>query len=233
MHLLFVIARRTQVLSNNYTMILSEKWKTLSDVELLSLIIREGNEEAVTFLLYNQCFNNLRSITYGYYNSDYFLYDLISELYIHIKKNDWKVLRMYKGNSALKTYIYSVASNLFLAKRKELIGFSEITTPIDKPTGIEPMNTDDLDKRMALLELYNAISELKQESYRTVMLMYLQGYSDAEIAEELSKQKVIKRNKSKDGSLDGDRVSVDYVYTLRSRAKEEISIKLRTKRQKK
>lgn len=205
-------------------MILLDNYRDLKDQDLVSLIVDKGNEEAITFLLYCKCEYQIRSIVWSLFQGDYYLNDLINELFIHLKKNDWKVLRSFQGNSALTTWIYRVATNLFIEKRKELIDFSNKTVQLDMVS--YNINRNDsfndefhakdctAEERLQLLELYDAISQLKNENYKLVLLMELQGYSVEDIANELSK--------TKNGET-AKQVLVDNVYNIKSRALKKVA----------
>ncbi len=204
---------------------LLDTYKNYNDKELISLIVDNGNEEAISYLLYNKCWNQLKYYTNYYYGNDELLHDLISELFINLQKNNWKSVRDFKGESSLKSYICRIGRNLILEKRKNLIGFSEKTINIDVTPIEQPENVNSVEKRMQLLEIYDAINRLKPESYKIVMSLYLEGYSDEEIATELTKRKIIHKQEKKDGNKIENRdekISKDYVYTLRSRAIKEI-----------
>lgn len=95
----------------------------MTDKEIVDLIIA-GNEEAMLYLLYDRYENDLKFYAWRYYGSLAYLEDLTNYLYIRFKgKNgDWQPLRTFRWECKFRTWFCSVASHLFLEKRKELIG---------------------------------------------------------------------------------------------------------------
>ena len=93
----------------------------MTDKEIVDLIIA-GNEEAM--LQYDRYENDLKFYAWRYYGSLAYLEDLTNYLYIRFKgKNgDWQPLRTFRWECKFRTWFCSVASHLFLEKRKELIG---------------------------------------------------------------------------------------------------------------
>jgi len=202
-------------------MLLLGYYNKLSDNDLVRCIVEDNNKEAISYFLYSKCWNQLKYYVIRLYGNDEYLYDLINELYIKLQKDNWKSFREFKGDASLKTYICRIAYNLFVEKRKELIGFSEKTININDSPNDQHESDNSVEKRMQLLEIYDLISRLEPESYKVVMTMHLEGYSDEEIAIELTQRKIIHKQKTRDGKKiesSDDTISKDYVYTLRSRA---------------
>lgn len=166
----------------------SHTYIALTDKELVDLVLNEGNEEALLYLIYDRYERKLKFYTYRYYDSLEYYEDLCNELYLHLKgkDGDWSVLRSFQWRSSFATWFSLVASHLFWKKRDELIGRSdnldskregEGELPLPEPP-IDPEN----EKRVMLLE---AISRLKDEDYRLIIIKELEGYNHKEIAEML------------------------------------------------
>ena len=216
-------------------MYMKDKYDKLSDQEIIFLIVEKGNEEVLTFLLYEKYYNRFCYLVYRYYRTLYYLDDLIDELYIHLKGADrgWKVLKSFQFQSKLETWTCRVASNLFQEKRAELIGFQEKTVSISG-TDMEgimdlPESEPDIDPLDAVL-LLEAISRLKDEDGRFILLKELEGYSPKEISQMLAEKwqkqgrmKMRKVQNTSDGSMKEVTPTVGYVYTRKSRALKEVS----------
>lgn len=166
----------------------SHTYIALTDKQLVGLVLNEGNEEALLFLIFERYERKLKFYTYRYYDSLEYYEDLCNELYLHLKgkDGDWSVLRSFQWRSSFATWFSLVASHLFWKKRDELIGRGddfdskregEGEQPIPEPP-VEPEN----EKRVMLLE---AISRLKDEDYRLIIIKELEGYNHKEIAEML------------------------------------------------
>lgn len=197
---------------------------TLTDKELIDLILDEGNEEALLYLIYERYERKLKYYVYRYYDSLEYYEDLCNELYLHLKgkDGDWIVLRNFQWRSSFVTWFGLVASHLFWKKRDELIGREddfgskregEGEQPIPEPP-IEPEN----EKRVMLLE---AISRLKDEDYRLIIIKELEGYNHKEIAEMLVEKR---KRDGKVSYYNGKEVVPDarYVDMNKARALKEI-----------
>ena len=197
---------------------------TLTDKELIDLILDEGNEEALLYLIYERYERKLKYYAYRYYDSLEYYEDLCNELYLHLKgkDGDWSVLHNFQWRSSFATWFSLVASHLFWKKRDELIGREddfgskregEGEQPIPEPP-IEPEN----EKRVMLLE---AISRLKDEDYRLIIIKELEGYNHKEIAEMLVEKR---KRDGKVSYYNGKEVVPDarYVDMNKARALKEI-----------
>lgn len=161
-------------------------YETLTDKQIIDLVLDESNEEALLYLIYGRYEKRLKFYIYRYYDSLEYYEDLCNELYLHLKgkDGDWSVLRSFQWRSSFATWFSLVASHLFWKKRDELIGREddfdskrEGEQPIPEPP-VEPEN----EKRVMLFE---AISRLKDEDYRLIIIKELEGYNHKEIAEML------------------------------------------------
>ena len=216
-------------------MYMKDKYDKLSDQEIISLVVEKGNEEVLTFLLYEKYYNRFCFLAYRYYRTLYYLDDLIDELYIHLKGDDrgWKVLRSFQFKSKLETWTCRVASNLFQEKRAELIGFQEKTVSINvsdmKDVMDLPESEPDYDPLDAVL-LLEAISCLEDEDDRFILLKELEGYSPKELSQMLAEKwkkrgqiKIRKVPNTSDGSVKEVIPTVGYIYTRKSRVLKEVS----------
>ena len=214
---------------------MKDKYDKLSDQEIISLVVEKGNEEVLTFLLYEKYYNRFCFLAYRYYRTLYYLDDLIDELYIHLKGDDrgWKVLRSFHFKSKLETWTCRVASNLFQEKRAELIGFQEKTVSINvsdmKDVMDLPESEPDYDPLDAVL-LLEAISCLEDEDDRFILLKELEGYSPKELSQMLAEKwrkrgqiKIRKVPNTSDGSVKEVIPTVGYIYTRKSRVLKEVS----------
>jgi RNA polymerase sigma factor (sigma-70 family) len=207
-----------------YSMLIKENYISLTDLELVSCIITDGNEEAFIYLLYQKSYARLTSIVWNTYGDTFFLNDLMNELYIHLKKNNWKALRTYEGKAQLTTWIYRVASNLFHEKQKLLIDFSEKTVTLEKgilPPENETLSPEQLDR---LVELYDAIARLANDDYKFVLLKELEGYHPDEIAEQLTNVRI-----EENRLTDNKSVTVANVYNIKKRAINKVALMIKQK----
>lgn len=92
---------------------------TLPDKKLVSLIL-EGNEEAGIHLVYVKYYKDIDYYILRYYDNLRYKDDLTNYLYIQVKgsNGDWTPLRSFQWRCSLRTWFSSVASHLFLERRK-------------------------------------------------------------------------------------------------------------------
>jgi RNA polymerase sigma factor (sigma-70 family) len=100
----------------------NDSYEKLSDVALIREII-SGNHAAFAYLLIGRCRKRLKFLVNNdcYREMKITLDELFSEILIILKKNDFHVLRLFRGfepnkSCTLETYI-SVIANRFLAKK--------------------------------------------------------------------------------------------------------------------
>lgn len=208
-------------------MYVKDKYSKLSDAEIVSLAIEKGNEEALTYLLYEKYYRRFCFLANRYYGTLFYLEDLIIELYLRLKgqKGDWKVLNSFQGKSSFETWLCRVASNLFLEKRPELIGFVERTVSIDGTDNNGTVKEPAPDENIEEVLLLEAINRLENEEYKFILLKELEGYSPAEIAKMLTEQRRKEGRMKYRSNKDGKEIipTADYIYMIKSRALKEVS----------
>lgn len=163
-------------------------YTAFTDKFLIDLVLEDGNEEALLYLIYERYERKLKFYTYRYYDSLEYYEDLCNELYLHLKgkDGDWSVLRSFQWRSSFATWFSLVASHLFWKKRGELIGLGDDSDSIDVDNGEQPLPEPkpepENEQRVMLLE---AINRLEDEDNRLIIIKELEGYNHKEIAEML------------------------------------------------
>lgn len=94
----------------------SKKCSQMNDNEFVeALTSLPMNEEVHKYFFYVKCKRILKYISCKLYgNNDYKM--LVGELYEYISENNWQIIRNYKNNSSLETYLSKCAFNYFLHK---------------------------------------------------------------------------------------------------------------------
>jgi DNA-directed RNA polymerase specialized sigma24 family protein len=205
-----------------------DEYKCMSDEQLVQLTL-EGNEEAALFLIYKKYEVDLKYHIFRLYNSLEYIEELNDELYMQLKgtNRDWAPLKTFKWKSSFRTWFNSVASNLFLKKRKELIDLEEASISISQSEGQIPQplydsNENPNSKKVILLE---AISRLSNQDYRFIIIKELEGYSAQEIAALLSEKREKENRLRRRTTEEGDQVITpdrSYIYMIRCRAVKEL-----------
>lgn len=175
-----------------------DKYKKLSDKEIVDLIIAEPyNEEAAMYLIYDRYEPLCISICLKTLDGVSRLDELQSELFMLLKgKNrDWHALRSFGWRSTLGRWLSITAYNLSLELRRQLIENDGKNTSIDngqtddedKPHTIDiPVDEEkQQERRYNMIVLNEAIQMLENPDQRFVVKKRLQGYSSKEVADML------------------------------------------------
>lgn len=166
------------------------KFNNLSDRELVNLIVDKNNDDAVIYLLYERYYKRIKAWVYECYKSMQYLDEMINCLYIHLKgkKADWHTLSTFKKDEAFLGWLKRVSINLFLEKRNEMIGLGiskssdvNVTRVGDDPIP-EPRSDNKISDCEHMVMAMEAISRLKNDDYRFVIIKELEKYNHEEIA---------------------------------------------------
>lgn len=208
-----------------------QRYENLDDRQIINLVLSDGNEEAMLFLIFERYLPLLKKLCMRYYGDLYYLEQLQVELFIHLKVNDWHPVRTFGWRSSFGTWLGTVAGNLFIKKMPELIGIDKFSVSVgengeDGEVNIpEPEPPHENDMNMTIL--IEAIQQLKDKDLRFVLLREFDGYTPKEIARQLEayrrKENRLKTRKV-NGQIEEIIPSADYVHMLKGRAKDNIRI---------
>jgi RNA polymerase sigma factor (sigma-70 family) len=173
------------------------KEKYPEDRQLVQKVLA-GDKEAMAIFLTKKCYSIFNYIrTRRLKSLDIEAKELISDFYIYLSNKDWKVLRTYRFESKLQTWINLVAARyLVQLYKKELQENARENPPVCETTIHGAMN---MSNKLSRFELEDAISRLLNEHDRQVLRYTLNDYKTEEIAEKM-------------------KVSIANVYVLRNRA---------------
>ena len=202
-------------------------YAALPDKKLVALIL-EGNEDAGTHLVYVKYDKDIDYHILRYYDNLQFKDDLTNYLYIQVKgtKGDWSPLRSFQWRCTLRTWFNSVASHLFLEKKKESIGLGNVTTSIDTPEGanVAKRIIQDENKNANLVMLMEAINRLENEDYRFILIKELEGYKPKEIVQLLENKRIDEARLKKRSDGSSITPTTEYVYMIKNRAVKEVKV---------
>ena len=206
-----------------------QQYKDLDDRQIIDLVLSDGNEEAMLFLIFERYLPLLKKLCTRYYGDLYYLEQLQVELLILLKANDWYPVRGFGWRSSFGTWLGTVAGNLFIKKMPELIGIDKFPVSIgengeDGEVNIpEPEPPHENDMHMTLL--IEAIQQLEDKDQRFILLREFDGYTPKEIARQLEvyrrKENRLKTRKV-NGQLEEIIPTAEYVHMLKGRAKDNI-----------
>lgn len=208
-----------------------QQYKDLDDRQIIDMVLSDGNEEAMLFLIFERYLPLLKKLCMRYYGDLYYLEQLQVELLILLKANDWHPVRGFGWRSSFGTWLGTVAGNLFIKKMPELIGIDKFPVSIgengeDGEVNIpEPEPPHENDMHMTLL--IEAIQQLEDKDQRFILLREFDGYTPKEIARQLEayrrKENRLKTKKV-NGQIEEIIPSAEYVHMLKGRAKDNIRI---------
>ena len=208
-----------------------QQYKDLDDRQIINLVLSDGNEEAMLFLIFERYLPLLKKLCMRYYGDLYYLEQLQVELLILLKANDWHPVRGFGWRSSFGTWLGTVAGNLFIKKMPELIGIDKFPVSIgengdDGEVNIpEPEPPHENDMHMTLL--IEAIQQLEDKDQRFILLREFDGYTPKEIARQLEayrrKENRLKTKKV-NGQIEEIIPSAEYVHMLKGRAKDNIRV---------
>ena len=208
-----------------------QQYKDLNDRQIIDLVLSDGNEEAMLFLIFERYQPLLKKLCTRYYGDLYYLEQLQVELLILLKANDWHPVRGFGWRSSFGTWLGIVAGNLFIKKMPELIGIDKFPVSIGEngeggEVNIpEPEPPHENDMHMTLL--IEAIQQLEDKDQRFILLREFDGYTPKEIARQLEayrrKENRLKTKKV-NGQIEEIIPSAEYVHMLKGRAKDNIRI---------
>ena len=208
-----------------------QQYKDLDDRQIIDLVLSDGNEEAMLFLIFERYLPLLKKLCTRYYGDLYYLEQLQVELLILLKANDWHPVRGFGWRSSFGTWLGTVAGNLFIKKMPELIGIDKFPVSIgengeDGKVNIpEPEPPHENDIHMTLL--IEAIQQLEDKDQRFILLREFDGYTPKEIARQLEAYRR-KENRLKTRKVNGQIEEIiptaEYVHMLKGRAKDNIRV---------
>ncbi len=172
-----------------------------TDKELIELAInpqkdKTPNDEGVAFLLYKRYDPLLRKLYLDIYEKKYDFYeDCLADLFTYLKSGEpaWRKLINFEWRSSFGTWLKRTAHFRFMEIKPYLIGKSNISLSLDvENEGLKVQLPDggieDYEDRERKVILMEAISLLKDDDQKFVIIKRLQGYNSKEIALLLQKR---------------------------------------------
>lgn len=214
-------------------LIFKHKYIDLTDKEIVTKVITlPYNEEAATYLLYDRYSPKFRKLCRDIYNNLDWYDDCVDDLFDYLKGKelDWNKLRTFEWRCQFSTWIGTTARHRFIEIKPFLIGKIENPLSIDDdesentPVQLPDGGIEEYEERERKVILMEAISLLKDEDQKFVIIKRLQGYNSKEIAallqERWAKHGIVKYNNKKQVVIP----DVAYVDVRTQRAKENLKI---------
>ncbi len=173
--------------------------KTLSDSELIAKLLA-NDEKAVLYFFYEKFYSTFEYHVYRIFPYEVDVQGLVHEFFLYLCEDNWRRLRTYKPDMAqLNTWISAVSFRFFLNFKKSKIDSNGLVTIYEQ--------WDD------------KIMQYKQECHNQIRMDVakaiecLKNTTEQEVAREL----LLEDADIKDVA-ESHQLSVDYAYTVKSRA---------------
>jgi RNA polymerase sigma-70 factor (ECF subfamily) len=112
--------------------------------------------------------------------------DLAAEVLLQIVANDYAVLRQFRGNSSLATYLTVIARRICVHDLARKAAAREVQPPLARPTEEEPEEPRRPSGLESLEEVERVLGKLPGRERQVVRLHYIEGRSYEEISTELN-----------------------------------------------
>ncbi len=177
--------------------------KGMTDQKIIAELIAD-NASVVEFVFYQKC-----KAMFEYAVKSIFTYqvtrnELISELYLFLRDDNWRKVREFEGRSKFTTWLSVVSIRFFLKRKASLIDVeAKYALCSDKVMNLAGKNAHE--EMIGKIDLINAIQRLKSPRDKYVILsLEIEGYDADEVALNLG---VTKAN----------------LYNIKKRALEKLS----------
>lgn len=171
----------------------------ISDTQLVERILA-NNEQAVLYFFYEKYYSMFEYHVCRIFSYEVDVQELVHEFFLHLRENDWRRLRLYDPDRAqLNTWVSVVSFRFFLNYKKSKIDSNGLIS-IYEQWDDKMMNYKQECHNQIRMDVAKAIESLKNATERDVAReLLLDGVDIQEVAAS-------------------HQLSVDYVYTVKSRA---------------
>ena len=176
-----------------------EALQQLSDSELVEQLL-ENRENVILYFFYEKYYSIFEYHVYRIFFFFLRVQELVHEFFLYLYENNWKHLRSYNSNlSKLNTWISVVSFRFFLNYKKTKIDYNNIISIYEQWDDKIMQYKQECQKQIKM-DVTQAINSLKNKmEQKVVSRLLLDGAEIQEVAAECN-------------------LSVDYVYTVKSRA---------------
>lgn len=174
-------------------------FQQISDSELVERVLA-SDEKAVLYFFYKKYYSIFEHNVYKVFPYEVSVQGLVHEFFLHLAEHDWRRLRSFNSEKAqLNTWLSVVSFRFFLNYKKSKIDSNGLVT-ICEQWDDKILKYKQEAQEQVKMDVTNAIGELKNDTERHVAReLLLDGMEIQEVAAMHD-------------------LSVDYAYTVKSRA---------------
>ncbi len=170
----------------------------MADAELVARLLA-NDEGVIRYLFFDRCTPIFDYILHRFYPCQLRKEELISELYLYLRADDWYKLRRFDFRSRLTTWLAVVAVRFFQKKQKGMMDFACQRPLMEGEKSFEPW-----EKSISKLDVWTAVRKMKNERYRRVVIdLELNDREPKVLAQEMN-------------------VTIDNLYNIRHRALQQL-----------
>ena len=160
----------------------TKKCSQMSDKEFVeALTSLPMNEEVYKYFFYVKCRRTLKYISNKLYgDADYKM--LVGEFYEFLSEGDWQIIRNYKNNSSLETYLSKCAFNHFLHKVQKENKRNEQEISISDYDLIQNEEFEDDNDQTSFLTVRNAFDLLNERDRTIIQLLVIENNKVMDVA---------------------------------------------------
>ena len=186
----------------------TDDYSSWSDRELVSAVTA-GNQEAIVYMFYTKYSSTFQYHIYRLFNAKVEVSDLVDEFFLFLLEDNWKRLRSFDpAKASLSTWISTVSFRFFRDYKRSKIDLNGLITISDQ---WESFRGDWMESTEAglLMDIRAAIEDVKNERDREIaQRLFWDDAAYESVAEEFE-------------------MSVDYVYTVKSRVIKQLRSSLK------
>lgn len=184
------------------------KKEPISDTELVERVLAD-DEKAVLHFFYEKFYSVFEYHVYKIFPYEQSVQELVHEFFLYLRQDDWRRLRSYNSEKAkLNTWVSVISFRFFLNFKKTKIDSNGFITIFEQWDDKILQYKNECEEQVRM-DVGRAIESLKNETERKVARRL--------ILEEADVQDVANENN----------LSVDYTYTVKSRAVSHLRIILK------
>lgn len=173
--------------------------KHISDSQLVEMLLN-NEEKAVLYFFYEKYYSVFEYHVYKIFPYKQSVQELVHEFFLYLRHDDWRRLRSFNSEkSQLNTWVSVVSFRFFMNYKKYKIDSNGLITIYEKwDDNIQQYKTACEDQ--VRMDVWKAIESLKNDIERKVaQKLLLEDKEVTDVAEECN-------------------ISIDYTYTVKSRA---------------
>lgn len=148
-------------------------------------LLLANDEEAVEYVFFHRCDKMFAHVINSLFHSQAKKEELVTDLYLYLRADDWRRLRQFEFRSELNTWLTMVTVRFFKQKAStSQDGMVETDSDLVEEAS-QTVDGNNILNEISKLELYKAVDSLPNPRERMVMLGLLAGKHPKTMANEL------------------------------------------------